>query len=60
MDFFRQYNTNYKQLFEQLDETKGQMMHDELTQVWTEFNIATDETTVADAEYLEVLAEVDD
>ncbi|MEM7343889.1 MAG: class I SAM-dependent methyltransferase [Chloroflexota bacterium] len=58
VDFFRQYSSSHKQVFDLLPEADATTLHQDLEQVWHNANLATDGTTIADAEYLDVRAVV--
>lgn len=55
VDFFRQYNGPTVRAFEQLKSADQDALRRDLTAVWTNYNHATDGTTRASADYLEVI-----
>ncbi|HET9907300.1 MAG TPA: class I SAM-dependent methyltransferase [Anaerolineales bacterium] len=56
VDFFRTYYGPSLKAFAALDAEKQSVMREELEQLWTEHNTATDGTTFIEPEYLEVVA----
>lgn len=56
VNFFRTYFGPIKRAFDALDEGKQAELQRDLEKLWREHNRATDGTTQADAEYLEVIA----
>ncbi|MEM7798512.1 MAG: class I SAM-dependent methyltransferase [Chloroflexota bacterium] len=58
VDFFRKNSGSHILLFAGLDKDRQQALHAELEAVWQRHNQSTDGTTVADADYLEVIGTV--
>jgi 2-polyprenyl-3-methyl-5-hydroxy-6-metoxy-1,4-benzoquinol methylase len=56
VEFFRTYYGPSYKVFAALDVDKQYALRQDLQQLWTEHNKATDGTTFVDAEYLEVIA----
>jgi ubiquinone/menaquinone biosynthesis C-methylase UbiE len=56
VETFRTYYGPTNKAFGTLDEEKQAALQKDLEQLWTEYNRATDGTTVVDSEYLEVIA----
>jgi hypothetical protein len=56
VDFFRQYYGPTNRAFAALNQTDGQLLHNELESLWTRHNRGTKDFTVVNAEYLEVIA----
>jgi SAM-dependent methyltransferase len=56
VEFFRKYYGPTQRAFDALDADKQAALRNDLTQLWTEHNQATDDTTYVEAEYLEVVA----
>ena len=56
VDFFRTYYGPSYKAFAALDAEKQSTLREDLEQLWTEYNIASDGTTAIDSEYLEVVA----
>jgi ubiquinone/menaquinone biosynthesis C-methylase UbiE len=56
VDFFRLYYGPVSRAFASLDETGRKALHRELESLWSAQNLARDNFTVVEAEYLEVIA----
>ncbi len=56
VEFFRTYYGPSYKAFAALDAEKQSALREDLEQLWTEHNAATDGTTLIEAEYLEVVA----
>ena len=56
VDFFRQYYGPVNRAFASLNQKDGQLLHNELTQLWSTYNRGSRDFTVVKAEYLEVMA----
>ena len=56
VEFFRTYYGPTVKAFAALDGEKQAALHQDLTQLWTAHNQATDGTTYVEAEYLEIVA----
>ena len=56
VEFFRTYYGPSYKAFAALDTERQSALQEDLEQLWTEHNTATDGTTAIDAEYLEVVA----
>lgn len=56
VEFFRTYYGPSHKAFAALDAEKQDALQQELEQLWTEYNTATDGTTFIESEYLEVVA----
>jgi SAM-dependent methyltransferase len=56
VEFFRTYYGPTHKAFAALDSEKQSALRNDLEQLWTEHNTASDGTTAIDAEYLEVIA----
>ena len=56
VDFFRQYYGPVNKAFGSLNLKDGQLLHNELTSLWSTHNRGTRDLTVVKAEYLEVIA----
>ena len=56
VEFFRTYYGPSYKAFAALDAEKQSALREELEQLWTEHNIATNGTTLIESEYLEVVA----
>ena len=56
VEFFRTYYGPSLKAFAALDAERQSALQEDLEQLWTEHNTATDGTTAIDSEYLEVVA----
>ena len=56
VEFFRRYYGPTQRAFETLDAEKQSELRSDLEQLWSTHNLATDDTTRVEAEYLEVVA----
>ena len=56
MEFFRRYYGPSNRAFAVLSVDQQEALRNDLTSLWTEYNLATDGTTHVTAEYLEVVA----
>ncbi len=59
VEHFRKYFGPTQKAFESLDTEKQDALRNDLVQLWTEYNHATDGTTAVTSEYLEVIAVCD-
>jgi SAM-dependent methyltransferase len=56
VDLFREYYGPTKRAFDQLDAERQRALHDALTNLWSDHNLARDGRTYVESEYLEVIA----
>jgi hypothetical protein len=56
VEYFRQYYGPTNRAFASLDERAARTLRQELEALWSAHNLAGDELTVVQAEYLEVIA----
>jgi hypothetical protein len=55
VDFFIEYYGPTNRAYASLSEDGRKALHDDLTTLWTRNNVATDGTTLVQAEYIEVI-----
>ena len=56
VDLFREFYGPTKRAFDRLDTREQQGLHEALTKLWSEHNLARDGSTYVESEYLEVIA----
>lgn len=59
VEFYRRYFGPTQRVFDTLDAGGQAALQNDLEQMWTEHNQATDDTTLIESEYLEVIARVE-